>query len=79
MMLAVVPLIWLPPRQARAPALQQSTADELLRALTDSAYRRLLVYSCGFAVANGITGAAQSMYPFRVLGIEYGQMVGPRT
>lgn len=78
LLLAVAPLSWLPaiePAQAR----QTVSWRQLAAALVDPAYRRLLMYSCWLAFANGITGAANYLYGGRVLGIEYNQLVGLRS
>lgn len=80
LLLAVLPLVILQPIDARRVSpTRPPLAYQLALALTDPAYRRLLAYSCWFAVANGMTGAAQSLYPQRVLGIDYLQMVGLRS
>lgn len=79
MLLAVVPLMWLPVIDRPSSQPRRSTIRELLAMLVDPAYRRLLVYSCWHAISSGITGTAQSMYPFRVLGIDYTKMVGLRS
>ena len=63
------------PAVEHAPsALPRAPWRTLGQALMHPSYRRLLTFSCWFAVVNGITAAAQSMYPLRVLGIEYAGM-----
>ncbi len=74
MLLAVVPLLWLAPRTGKSPPSSCNPWDDICRALTDSAYRRLLLYSFWVAFANGVTGTAQSLYPRWVLGFDYTHM-----
>lgn len=79
MVLAVVPLWWLAPRTRKVPPAPRRVWHDIRRALTDRAYRRLLVYSFWIAFANGVTGTAQALYPARVLGISYTQMQALRS
>lgn len=73
MMLAVVPLFWLAPKIGTVPPSPPSPWRDIQRAFTDRAYRRLLLYSFWIALANGVTGTAQSLYVSRVLGFTYNQ------
>jgi MFS family permease len=41
------------------------------RVVLDAPFRRLLVFSCWFALASGITLSAQQRYPIRVLEFRY--------
>lgn len=79
MALAVIPLLWLSPVELTKRSDQTRLGDDLRHALLHPAYRRLLVYSCWFALANGVTGAAQWLYPQRVLGFSYHGMMGLRA
>lgn len=79
MALAVLPLLWLAPKNVSPRRDDGQLLDDLTRALLDPAYRQLLLYSCWFALANGVTGVAQSLYPQRVLGFDYHSMVGLRS
>lgn len=79
MLVAVVPLLWLAPKTGSAPPSPPRPWHDIRRALTDPAYRRLLVYSFWIAFSNGVTGTAQSLYPARVLGIDYTQMIALRS
>ncbi len=79
LLLAVAPLCWLPAIEPAHPRRSVSSWRQLATALVDPAYRRLLMYSCWLAFANGVTGAANYLYGARVLGIEYNQMVGLRS
>lgn len=76
--LAVVPLAAMPAIEHAPSALPRAPWRTLGQALVDPRYARLLAYSCWFAVVNGITAAAQNMYPLRVLHIEYGGMQAMR-
>lgn len=76
---AVLPLMWLAPRTGTAPPSTSWPWNDLCRAVLDPAYRRLLLYSFWVAFANGVTGTAQWLYPARVLGIDYTQMVALRS
>ena len=79
MVLAVVPLFWLGAKSSPVPSKHVDLWSNIVRVFVDRPYRRLLTYSCGFAAANGITSAAQSIYPWHVLGIHYEYMVGMRS
>jgi MFS family permease len=78
MALAVVPLAVMPAVEHAPSAVPRAPWRTLGRALVDPRYARLITFSCWFAVVNGITAAAQNMYPLRVLGIEYGGMQAMR-
>lgn len=79
MLLAVAPLIWMPALSGCPSAAPEAPWRTLGRALKERAYRRLLAYSCALSFANGVTGAAMSLYPQRVLEIGYREMVGMRA
>ncbi len=87
MLLALLPLLFLPrcsPRclpqgQRVEPTSWKDSWQATLTAMADPAYRRLLAYSCWLAMANGLTSAAQSMYPARVLGFSYHQVAGMKS
>ncbi len=71
MLSAVVPLVRMPAVQNAPSAVPRAPWRTLAQALLDPAYRRLLVFTCWFSVVNGITAAAQEVYPIRVLGFGY--------
>lgn len=79
MLLAIVPLLLLPSVPGRSKVPPQSSWRAVWVAVCDPKLRPLLIYSCWFAFANGITGAAQSLYPYRVLGLRYEHMIGLRS
>lgn len=74
--LANAPLLLMPAWSQAPSARPAAPVRTLLAAIRDRRYRRLLAFSVSFAVANGITAAAQGIYPWRVLGIDYASMVG---
>ncbi|TWT88696.1 Major Facilitator Superfamily protein [Pseudobythopirellula maris] len=78
LVMSVLPLARMPGLAKRPSAAPQRPWRSLLACLADADYRRLLVFSCYLAVANGLTGMAQSMYPLRVLGVEYRGMLAMR-
>lgn len=51
----------------------------MLSSLQSRAFRRLMAYSVGLSLANGVTATAQSLYPQRVLGFSYGTMLTLRS
>lgn len=71
MLLSIVPLWRLPAMQQTASALPQLPWQMIGEVFTNRAYRRLLMFSCWFGVANGITNSAQYLYSTQVLGIQY--------
>ncbi|MEM6329223.1 MAG: hypothetical protein AAF790_03125 [Planctomycetota bacterium] len=78
---SVLPLWWVSPREAATDAPQRQNHTPLramLACLVDPRYRRLLVFSVCFSLANGISITAQSLYPQRVLGVTYPVILGLR-
>ena len=71
LILAVEPLARMRHLQSKPSATPRVTWQAIAHCFADPAYRRLLVFSCSFAVANGLTSAAQNLYPKQVLGIAY--------
>jgi MFS family permease len=71
MLAAVVPLVWMPAVEYAPSARPKAPWRTLGRALVDPAYARLIGFSCWFSLVNGITAAAQELYPVRVLDISY--------
>lgn len=71
---AVVPLMLMPAVQYMPSAVPRMPWRAIVRATFQPPYRRLLAFSCFFAVVNGITGAAQNIYPQRVLNVSYAGM-----
>lgn len=78
MLAAIVPLICMPAFSHCPSAIPQAPFRSLLKVFRDRRYRRLLLASCWFSAINGITAAAQGMYPLRVLGISYEGILGFR-
>jgi MFS family permease len=71
MLAAVVPLARMPAVRYAPSAVPRAPWRTLGHALLDPAYRRLLVFSCWFSLVNGVSSAAQEVYPIRVLGLGY--------
>jgi MFS family permease len=71
MLLAIIPLANMPAVRHAPSAVPQAPWRTLWRVFFDPAYRRLLVFSCWFSLVNGLTAAAQELYPIRVLGFGY--------
>jgi hypothetical protein len=74
MALAVLPLFALAPRSSATPPRSRLLWDDLVRALTDPAYRKLILYSSWFAVANAVSGPALNLYPSRILDLRYADL-----
>ncbi len=74
MALAVVPLGFMPSVRHAPSAVPSAPWRTLWHAVVDPAYRRLLIFNCLFSAVNGLTAAAQEMFPMRVLGISYAGM-----
>lgn len=84
LLLSVLPLLAMRPyaRTTRQPSDKSRSLgiwQTLCICLTDRRYRRLLAFSCCFALANGLTAAAQGLYAGRVLGVSYESMIGLRS
>lgn len=71
MLVAVVPLMMMPGLPRSPSAAPRTPWRSLGSALVDPAYARLLFFAFCFSIANGITAAAQEVYPIRVLGFSY--------
>jgi MFS family permease len=71
---AVFPLMLMPAVEYTPSAVPRRPWRAMARATFQPPYSRLLAFSCFFAVVNGITGAAQNLYPKRVLGVSYAGM-----
>jgi hypothetical protein len=72
MMLAAIAPLLLMPGLSRSPSARPIAPWRSLgSAFVNRAYRRLLVFHFWFSIANGITAAAQEVYPIRVLNISY--------
>lgn len=70
MLLALAPLLSTTAMAARPSATPENPWRTLRRAIAERPYRRLLAFSCWLGFANGLSGAAQAMYP-KLIGIEY--------
>lgn len=71
MIVAVVPLALMPGMPHAPSAIPHAPWRSLGRALIDPAYARLLLFIFWFSIANGVTAAAQEVYPIRVLDMAY--------
>lgn len=71
MLAALLPLLRVPSLANRLSARPASTWNTIKQALSNRAYSRLLTYSCWLGFANGLAASAMSMYPWRVLRIDY--------
>lgn len=71
MLVAVVPLTMMPGLPRSPSAMPRMPWRSLSQAFIDPAYTRLLVFAFWFSIANGITAAAQEVFPIRVLNISY--------
>jgi MFS family permease len=71
MLLAVVPLVFMPGVEYLPSAVPRTPWRSVLRAMSQQPYRQLVLFSCVFSFVNGITQAAQGTFPPRVLKISY--------
>lgn len=71
MLLAVVPLAFMPGVEFLPSAVPRTPWRSVLRAMSQRPYRQLVLFSCVFAFVNGITQAAQGTYSPRILKISY--------
>lgn len=74
MIASLAPLGLVSALRERPSAAPVAPWRSLVGVVAETPYRRLLAYSCWFGFANGLTGAAQGMYPGRVLGAPYAAM-----
>ena len=79
MAIAVLPLAWMPNVPTAAPKAHGFRWRRLWRVVVDRDYRRLITFSCWFGFFNGLTQAAQFIYPSRVLGFEYFEWLALRS
>lgn len=78
MLLSVVPLMAMAPRQRSAVASTPQVWRALGASFASPGYRRLLAYSVGLGIANGVSATAVAQYPWRVLGVSYEAMLALR-
>ena len=71
MLLAVVPLAFMPGVEYLPSAVPRTPWRAVVRAMSQRPYRQLVLYSCGLSFVNGITQAAQGTYAPRILKISY--------
>jgi Na+/melibiose symporter-like transporter len=71
MLAAVLPLMRMPALRQAPSGAPDSPWRTLVEVVLDPAYRRLLVFNCVFSLVNGVTAAAQEVYPIRVLDLRY--------
>ena len=79
MMASVVPLCGMTSPRLSTSAVPTAPLRTCLLALFDRPYRPLVLFSCFFAFANGLTAAAQGLYPYRVAGMNYVGMASVRA
>ncbi|MEM8865186.1 MAG: hypothetical protein AAGF31_06515 [Planctomycetota bacterium] len=79
LMASALPLLGIRSRESQPSATPHATWKAIAHCFFDPAYRRLMTFSCCFAVANGMTAAAQNLYPKRVLGIDYEVIIALRA
>jgi predicted MFS family arabinose efflux permease len=72
---AVVPLAAMPAVENCRSARPRFPWRTLALVVKDRPYRRLLAFSCWFALASGMTLSAQQLYPIRVLQLPYETML----
>ncbi len=68
LMASLVPLARMPRVAARGLVQRGATWRSLGRPLADPRFRRLILFGCWFSFFNGVTQAAQGIYPAKVLG-----------
>jgi MFS family permease len=74
MVLAVLPLAWMPGVEAAPSAVPRTPWRAIARAMVTRPYRQLVLFSTVFSLVNGFTAAAQATFPRRILDISYEQM-----
>ncbi|MEK6239256.1 MAG: MFS transporter [Planctomycetales bacterium] len=75
MVLAVVPLAFLPHWETASSQPVAAFSWRWMKPLLDSRFLRLLVFGCWFSAVNGLTQAAQGIYPYTVLGFSLVEML----
>jgi MFS family permease len=71
MLLAVVPLAFMPGVEYLPSAVPRTPWRAVVGAMLQRPYRQLVLFSCALSFVNGITQAAQGTYPPRILKISY--------
>jgi MFS family permease len=71
MVVAVVPLLFMPGLLRSPSAVPRAPWRNIGRAIVDPAYRRLLLFYFWFSLANGFTATAQERFPISVLNMSY--------
>jgi len=71
MALATAPLVFMPGLSHAPSAVPRTPWRAIGRAFLDPVYARLLLFHFWFSIANGISAAAQEVYPIRVLGFTF--------
>ena len=79
MALAVVPLACMPTVADNASPAERFQWRWIWNVIVDRGYRRLIAYSGWMALFNGLTQAAQFIYPQRVLGFQYSHFLALRS
>ncbi len=67
MVAALVPLAAMPAVARRAAVRPGHSVRSLLAPVADAGFRRYLFFRCWLSAANGISGFAQAVYPYRAL------------
>ncbi len=79
MLAAVMPLAGVPAVGSTSRGSRPIGWLRVFRPLADNRFLRLLAFGCWFSFFNGITQAAQGVYPYRVLGIGLFVMLALQT
>lgn len=79
MAVAVVSLAFMPTIADSASPPERFQWRWVYRVIADRSYRRLIAHSGSMALFNGLTQAAQFIYPQRVLGFEYSHFLALRS
>jgi len=78
LLLSIVPLMLMPAVET-SPRSPTSSVREIIDPFRDRRFARLLLFGCWFSFFAGLTGAAQNIYPKRVLGLGVFALAAMRT
>ena len=76
---SLVPLVRMPRVASGRPGRPGLTLRSMAAPFLDRRFLRLLLFGCWFSFFNGITQSAQSVYPYRVLGMSLFVMLALQT
>jgi len=79
MLLALVPLMAMPSAVVSRAARGGATLRSMIAPLADPRFLRFLLFRCWLSFANGISGFAQAVYPYRALRVGLLTMHSLRT